>query len=110
MMIHMSVSVDRAVEFDPRNAATYMAKSHGVRYGIVILTAVVCYLTGWINMVSFALGLLLLKPSVYLQLLVRRIRRGAEPDEDVSSVTDWPEEKDAYDSYGGGYGDDEEDE
>lgn len=81
MMIHMSVSVDRAVEFDSGSAANYMTKSHGVRYGVVILAAVVCYLTGWINMVSFALGLLLLKPAIYLQLLVHRIRWGAEPED-----------------------------
>ncbi len=109
MMVHMSKSMEEAMNFDPGSAATHISKSYGVRYGTVLLVALICYLTGWVNMIAFALGLLMLKPALYLQLLVGLVRRGPQLDapyeEEEADGHEIEEEKTPYDydTYGDEY-------
>ena len=95
-MVHMAITYSNAVELiDPTAAQKALARSTILRYAVVLLVAFLCYLTGQVNMIAFAFGLLVLKPALYLQTVVHRVLCGPEPE-----PTDPPE---------GAYDDEEDD-
>jgi|GEM_PF-3137407 len=83
-MIHLALTMERAMDLDAKGASTHAVRGFSIRISVLILLVAACYFTGVADVLAIALGVLMLKPALYLRTAIHRVRCGKEPDYDSS--------------------------
>lgn len=76
MATHLYNNVSDIVLMQEKDADDVLRHNMIIRYGIIFVLMAVIYLTKVINPVAYVVGVIMLKPAVYLQPLVDKIYSG----------------------------------
>ena len=76
MATHLYNNVSDIVLMQEKDADDVLRHNMIIRYGIIFVLMAIIYLTKEINPVAYVVGVIMLKPAVYLQPLVDKIYSG----------------------------------
>lgn len=76
MATHLYNNVSDIVLMQEKDADDVLRHNMIIRYGIIFVLMAIIYLTKVINPVAYVVGVIMLKPAVYLQPLVDKIYSG----------------------------------
>ena len=76
MATHLYNNVSDIVMMAEKDADDVLRHNMIIRYGIIFVVMVLIYLTKLVNPVAYVVGVIMLKPAVYLQPLVDKIYTG----------------------------------
>ncbi len=72
-ILHLSVSLERALDLGEGGAKKFMITQNLVRYGVLILILVILMITDFANPLAAFLGLMGVKAGAYLQPLIHKL-------------------------------------
>lgn len=96
MIVHMAYTAERAVLLESASANKRMMLFSAIRMLLVLAVLSLAYLSGWFHLLTMFIGVLALKPAIYLHPLVHRRLHGAEEDagnEEISAARETAQEE-----------------
>lgn len=72
-MLHLSISLDKALDLDEGGAKKHMVIQNLVRYFVIIVFLVVLMITDFANPLAAFLGLMGVKAGAYLQPFIHKV-------------------------------------